>query len=138
MKGLNNPIGIKSSEPSQSPFIMNPYRFVSGGVFTGQTRGVFVGGNVGVPAVNVMNYITIATTGNATDFGDLTVSRMDISGLASDTRGVIGRGWIGTVTNVMDYKESILTIVVTAMLIGYSRIFIKYPQDFKNGNKRKH
>tara|TARA_R100000951_G_scaffold30177_1_gene26024 strand:- start:609 stop:1337 length:729 start_codon:yes stop_codon:yes gene_type:complete len=27
MKGLNNPIGIKSSEPSQSPFIMNPYRY---------------------------------------------------------------------------------------------------------------
>ena len=32
MPGLNNPIGIKSSEPSQSPFITNPYRFVSGGV----------------------------------------------------------------------------------------------------------
>lgn len=27
MQGLNNPIGIKSSEPSQSPFITNPYRF---------------------------------------------------------------------------------------------------------------
>jgi hypothetical protein len=29
MKGLNNPIGIKSLEPSQSPFIMNPFRFAS-------------------------------------------------------------------------------------------------------------
>jgi hypothetical protein len=27
MKGLNNPIGMKSLEPSQSPFIMNPFRF---------------------------------------------------------------------------------------------------------------
>lgn len=27
MKGLNNPIGIKSSEPSKAPFIINPYRF---------------------------------------------------------------------------------------------------------------
>ena len=31
MPGLNNPIGIKSLEPSQSPFIMNPYRFAGGG-----------------------------------------------------------------------------------------------------------
>ena len=27
MQGLNNPIGIKSLEPNQSPFITNPYRF---------------------------------------------------------------------------------------------------------------
>ena len=32
MQGLNNPIGIKSLEPSQSPFITNPYRFGGGGV----------------------------------------------------------------------------------------------------------
>jgi hypothetical protein len=32
MKGLNNPIGMKSLEPSQSPFIMNPFRFGGGGV----------------------------------------------------------------------------------------------------------
>ena len=35
MKGLNNPIGIKSLEPSQSPFIMNPYRFAGGGAVGG-------------------------------------------------------------------------------------------------------
>ena len=32
MQGLNNPIGIKSSEPNQSPFITNPYRFAAGDV----------------------------------------------------------------------------------------------------------
>ena len=31
MQGLNSPIGIKSSEPNQSPFITNTYRFVAGG-----------------------------------------------------------------------------------------------------------
>jgi|APSaa5957512535_1039671.scaffolds.fasta_scaffold28240_4 hypothetical protein len=35
MPGLNNPIGIKSSEPSQSPFITNPYRFAGGGAVGG-------------------------------------------------------------------------------------------------------
>ena len=41
-------------------------------------RGVFGGGSTGVgsdTSVNTIDYITIATTGNATDFGDLTVSR---------------------------------------------------------------
>ncbi len=32
MQGLNNPIGIKSIEPNQNPFITNPYRHVSGAV----------------------------------------------------------------------------------------------------------
>ena len=32
--GINNPIGIKSFEPSQSPFIMNPFRFASAGGWT--------------------------------------------------------------------------------------------------------
>jgi hypothetical protein len=35
MKGLNNPIGMKSLEPSQSPFIMNPFRFGGGGAVGG-------------------------------------------------------------------------------------------------------
>ena len=29
MVNLNNPIGIKSLEPSKAPFIMNPFRFGS-------------------------------------------------------------------------------------------------------------
>jgi hypothetical protein len=38
-------------------------------------RGVFSGGlSTGFVISNVIDYITIATTGNATDFGDLTVS----------------------------------------------------------------
>jgi hypothetical protein len=42
MKGLNNPIGMKSLEPRQSPFIMNPFRFggaagVGGWVELGRT-----------------------------------------------------------------------------------------------------
>jgi hypothetical protein len=31
---------------------------------------------------NVIDYIEIATTGNATDFGDLSVSRMDLGGVS--------------------------------------------------------
>ena len=38
------------------------------------TRGLF-GGGYGNDNSNVIDYVTIATTGNATDFGDLTVGR---------------------------------------------------------------
>ena len=37
-----------------------------------QTRGVFAGGDTpGTNGVNNIEFITIATTGNASDFGDL-------------------------------------------------------------------
>ena len=58
------------------------------------TRGIFSGGNT-VPvspyASNVMQYVTLATTGNAIDFGDLTLAgRSSYGGTASsNTRGLI-------------------------------------------------
>jgi len=49
--------------------------------------------------------IIIETTGNATDFGDLTVVRYDLAGLGSSTRGVFAAGNLDytNATNVMDY-----------------------------------
>ena len=42
--------------------------------------------------LNVIEYITIATTGNGTDFGDLTATRVNMGALSSGTRGVWGGG----------------------------------------------
>ena len=69
------------------------------------TRGVFAGGYIAAIS-NICDYITIQTTGTATDFGDLTVARTTADGVSSSTRGVIGGG--GS-TNVMDY----ITIATT-------------------------
>jgi hypothetical protein len=65
------------------------------------SRGVFAGGE----SSNVMDYITIATTGNATDFGTLTVTRGHCDGLSNGSRGVFGGGYHsgGTAVNVIDY-----------------------------------
>ena len=49
------------------------------------SRGVFAGGGYS----NVMDYIDITTTGNATDFGDLAAGGTDLSGASSSTRGII-------------------------------------------------
>ena len=57
-------------------------------------RGVFAGGyNEGITnVVNVMDYISINSTGNATDFGDLSSPRANLAGCASTTRGIAGGG----------------------------------------------
>jgi len=41
---------------------------------------------------NVLNYITHDTTGNATDFGDLTVGKMGTMGCSNATRGIFASG----------------------------------------------
>ena len=58
---------------------------------TGGARGVFGGGYL-APSVNVIEYITISTTGNSQDFGDLTLSTMMCGTAASITRGLFGGG----------------------------------------------
>jgi len=58
-----------------------------------ETRGIFAGGNDnGYGVKNVIQYITIASAGNATDFGDLLGVDEWLAGLASPTRGVFGGG----------------------------------------------
>jgi hypothetical protein len=55
----------------------------------------------GVQVINNIQYVTIASTGNAADFGDLTVSRRQVSGCSSATRGVFAGGFGGF--NIIDY-----------------------------------
>ena len=52
------------------------------------TRGIFAGG----ASTNVIDFVEISTTGNCTDFGDLTTERRNTGGFASPTRGVISAG----------------------------------------------
>jgi hypothetical protein len=42
--------------------------------------------------LNTLNYITIASTGNATDFGDLIIKVASPAACASTTRGIWGGG----------------------------------------------
>ena len=70
------------------------------------TRMVVAGGVTNPGSVTYMvdvDYVTIATTGNATDFGDLTVGRRSGTAVASSTRGVFGPAKAPSLTNVIDY-----------------------------------
>ena len=82
-------------------------RVNSPGTFSNSTRGIS-GGGEGVgptyPITNVVDFVTIATTGNATDFGDLLGATYALSGTASSTRGVFAGGNTpGGQTNVIQF-----------------------------------
>lgn len=80
------------------------------GVTSDGTTGLFQGGwpNSGSARSNVIHKITIATTGNTTDFGDLSVPRMKAGAAGDATRGLCSSG-SATVSgsnsnsNVIDY-----------------------------------
>ena len=86
--------------------------------FSDGVRGVTAGG---LGPSNVMEYITIATNGDATDFGDLTTPCRLPSGASSPTRGIIFSGnnpgllnnidyaTIATTGNAQDFGEMIVT-----------------------------
>ena len=64
------------------------------------TRGVFAMGSTN----NTIDYVTIATTGNATNFGDRTVALNGPGALSNNTRGVfLGGGAPNPQSDVMDY-----------------------------------
>jgi len=63
--------------------------------FSNQTRACFTGG-YGSPGpfghTNVTQYLTIATGGNAQDFGDTTYTQTNAGSCASSTRGIVAGG----------------------------------------------
>ena len=78
----------------------------SGAIFGNQmcsssTRGISGGG--AQPTIrNFLDFITIATESNSTDFGDLTVARRDIGALSNETRGMWTGGNPGSSPNATD------------------------------------
>ena len=56
---------------------------------TGGTRGFFISGSSG----NGIDFINIATTGNAEDFGDITYSTSNLDGSSDRTRAVFSGGY---------------------------------------------
>ena len=66
------------------------------------TRGIMAGG-LNPSYSNVIQYITIATTGNATDFGDLTVARSACAANTNRVRSINSGGYTGSNSDVIDY-----------------------------------
>ena len=79
----------------------------------GRGRGIFGGGygSSPHPTMNILDYVTIATLGNAKDFGDLSVARSAKSGGASATRGIFINGRF---TPTADFYNTIDYITISS------------------------
>jgi hypothetical protein len=77
-------------------------------------RGVFGGGLNRTTNVHVNNidYITITTAGNATDFGDLSVGRSELVATSDGSRGVFAGGY--DAFNSPNYKDTIDYITIAS------------------------
>jgi len=98
----------------------------SPGALASATRGVFAGGYTGGPPTkyNIIDFVTIASTGNAVDFGDLVATVGGLgTGVASPIRGVFFGGYnpsasfntiqfitIATTGNTQDFGDCVTTV----------------------------
>ena len=86
-------------------------------------RGINGGGQFGSPANikrNIIDFVTIATTGNASDFGNLTERRSHPGATCSSTRGIWAGGYLNPVGNrkTIDY----ITIATTGDAITFGEL----------------
>ena len=80
-----------ASKGDTSTFGLTLANFSEHAALSNETRGIFAGGKP--RETNVIQYITIAATGNALDFGDLAYTDATVAmGAASPTRGIIAGG----------------------------------------------
>ena len=83
---------------------VSPYYDVKG--CCNGTRGLFAAGRYAT-ADNPIAYITVSTTGNAADFGDLSIDRYSFGACADSTRALFGGGQTATgpvvLLNIIDY-----------------------------------
>lgn len=91
---------------------------LSVGVISSSTRGVFAGGDTnGSGRLNTMDYITIASAGNAVDFGDLSTTKELPLSCSSDVRGLIAGG-----TNVASNAIQYITIASTGNSVSFGEL----------------
>ena len=91
------------------------------------TRGMFVGGLNPSPSTtyNIIDYITMASAGDAQDFGDISSTRRMGSGCQSSTRAIFAGGYTPSNTNVIDF--------VTTSTTGNAADFGDLNYEQKNG-----
>ena len=99
-------------------------------------RGVRTGGRNNAPGgaadVDIMDYITISSTGNATDFGNLVAVNRIMASLsnAQNERGIIAGGYSGEPTDVMQY----ITISTTGNATDFNNMPDTATQDGPGGS----
>ena len=83
---------------------------IAGAVWYGD-RGLFFGGDSsgGANTTNVIDYVTIATSGNATDFGDMVSNSYYPAATSNGTRAIVTAGFTGSASNDLLYVTTATT-----------------------------
>ena len=95
------------------------------GGLSNETRGVFASGSPSGSegaGTNIIEYVTIASTGNTQDFGDLPRAEQYVNGASSTVRGLFGGGQ----SNVIDF--------ITIATLGNSQDFGDLTYDMRRGS----
>ena len=97
-------------------------RAIGSGAVADTTRAVFIAGNTNASPSNTMrntiDYVTIATTGNATDFGDATAAKTGGSSISNSIIGIYGGGYT---PSYIDNVDSI-TIQTTGNAVSHGNL----------------
>jgi len=110
-----NSVRFKATGTSSGWTVVFRRRDLSG-IVQASGRGLFGGGSAGANS-NVIDYVTISTTGNAVDFGDLTVARHALASCSNSTRGLFGGG---ADSNIIDY----VTISTTGNAVDFGDLTV--------------
>ena len=89
------------------------------------TRGLFVGGYINTPAstfFNNIDYVTIATTGNPIDFGDVTTASYRSGCCSSSTRGIIALGFVAPAFGIVNTID-LVTIATLGNATNFGDLF---------------
>ena len=105
--------------------------------FSNATRGCCAGGYAIAPLISpnqnmtTIDYVTIASEGNAVDFGDMTVAFRSRDSLQSPTRGIMAGGYssVGSESKVIDF----VTIATTGNAQDFGDIGSKFTSYAQNG-----
>ena len=73
------------------------------GIVSSPIRGLFALGSNDSGTYNNIEFITIATTGNAQDFGDLSETEVYKAGMCSPTRGLFAGGSDPSISNTIEF-----------------------------------
>ena len=92
------------------------YMVPPGGTTAQSNRGRGIYGLGGFPSyVNSIDFLAIQSTGNAQDFGDLTITKAFMAAAGNQTRSVFSRSYNGSGSNVMDF----VTIATTSNALDF-------------------
>ena len=113
---------------------------MGGGVIASETRGIFVGGGqftlnpYTFTYLQTIQYVTIATTGNATDFGDTLQGLVHAATCADGTTGIIAGGQKGGSGSQDDNTIQKITIATTGNATDFGDLNPVGGQDSYNKN----